>query len=144
MFRCGLLASQIFQLALNPFLSGISYWLIVCLPYCSDYHFLKPAPPAVSFTSRWCLSCLEGIAWSCWHPVNQPLGILHLYIYVCSKCRYFCDLTISLGMALDYTIFRFFIYSNSLVICLGKNVLFRNFILKNSTKLYFVSLHHNL
>lgn len=80
------------------------------LPYCSDYHFLKPAPLDFSFSLPWCLSCLEGITLSCWHSLNQPLGalgILHLCMYVCSKGQYFCDLTISLVMALDYTGFQF-------------------------------------
>lgn len=75
-------------------------------PCCSDYHFLKSVPPAVSFSSRWCLSCLEGIALSCW---LRALSILHLYMCVGSKLQYFCDLTFSLGMVLDYTRFRFFV-----------------------------------
>lgn len=34
------------------------------LPFCSDYHFLKSTPPAVSSSSCRCLSCL-GCCWCC-------------------------------------------------------------------------------
>lgn len=109
-------------------------------PHCSDYPFLKSAPPAVSFSSRWCLCCLEGFALSCWCSVNQPLralSILHLYTCVGSKLQYFCDLTISLGMVLDYTRFRFLFIEIVWWFAWEWKVLFRNSLFNNSASVVY-------
>ena len=98
-------------------------------PCCSDYHIFKSAFPAVSFSSRWCLSSLEGIALSCWRTVNQQLHSPSLNVW--PKLKYFCDLTTSLGMAPDYArlySFGFLFIETFLMICLGGKGPFQPFL----------------